>query len=167
MRGKSPETFIKYCGASAVDSEGWNALMYSAAHGKDDPAKELIKAGIDVEARNHDGSTALHIAASAGRLEMVSWLISTGKASVEARDGRGRTALILAVEAGWPDVAERLIKRHACRVNAKDDEGRTAYLIAKDSGHEALLELLVSARSRMRFLACACPLLVRNEGPRL
>lgn len=107
-----------------------------------DPAKEFIKAakkgnvanlkallksdGKLLEARDSDGSTALHCATWKGLEATVSWLISVG-ANVHAHnenDHWGTTALHAAAHANQAKIAQRLIDAGA-DVNAKDREGRT------------------------------------------
>ena len=55
----------------------------------------LIEHGVDVTARDESHSTALHLASSFGRLEIVRLLLEHG-ADVTAQDVSGRTPLHLA-----------------------------------------------------------------------
>lgn len=106
------------------------------------PAKDFIKAakrgnlvgmksllesdGILIEARDTDGSTALHCATWKGHDAVVEWLLSAG-ADVHTHnenDHWGTTALHAAAHANQPRIAQRLIDAGA-DVNAKDREGRT------------------------------------------
>ena len=64
----------------------------------------LIEAGADLEATEARGLTALHLAACAGRLEIVRLLVEAG-ANKEARDPSGITALQLAQFVGRKEVA--------------------------------------------------------------
>ena len=107
-----------------------------------EPAKQFIKAAkkgdipalknllkLDAEllnARDSDGSTALHCATWKGHVATVAWLIGAG-ADVLARNQNnhwGTTALHAAAHANQSRIAEVLIAAGA-DVNAKDDEGRT------------------------------------------
>lgn len=79
-----------------------------------------------IEARDTDGSTALHCATWKGHDAVVEWLLSAG-ADVLAHnenDHWGTTALHAAAHANQPRIAQRLIDAGA-DVNAKDREGRT------------------------------------------
>ena len=57
--------------------------------------KRLLENGVDINAKNGDGYTALMDASSKGNLEKVKLLIENG-ANIEVKDNKGDTALILA-----------------------------------------------------------------------
>lgn len=79
-----------------------------------------------LNARDRDGSTALHCATWKGHEGVVAWLIDAG-ADVEAQndnDHWGTTALHAAARANHATIAQRLIHGGA-DVNAKDRLGRT------------------------------------------
>ena len=107
-----------------------------------DPNKEMIKAAKKgdiekarmllsqdetlIDARDKDGSTALHCATWKGLQSMVEFLLSQG-ADVNARnqnDHWGTTALHAAAHANQPAIAELLIEAGA-DVNALDLNGKT------------------------------------------
>jgi len=64
----------------------------------------------DVHARNAEGRTALHLAAEAGRRDLVELLLERG-ADVNAADLQSRTPSGLAVLAGHADLADVLRER--------------------------------------------------------
>jgi ankyrin repeat protein len=107
-----------------------------------EPAKQFIKAAKKgdtaalktllksdhtlLNARDSDGSTALHCATWKGHEATVAWLIGVG-ADVHAHnenDHWGTTALHAAAHANQPRIAQQLIDAGA-DINAKDREGRT------------------------------------------
>ena len=107
-----------------------------------DPAKQFIKAAKKgdvtalqtllksdsklIEARDSDGSTALHCASWKGLETTVEWLLKIG-VDVHAHnenDHWGTTALHAAAHANQTRIAKLLIAAGA-DVNAKDREGRT------------------------------------------
>ena len=61
-------------------------------NGKLDCVKALIEAGADLNAKENDGSTALHWAADNGKLDCVKALIEAG-ADLNAKENDGWTAL--------------------------------------------------------------------------
>jgi len=79
----------------------------------------LVSAGVDVNAKDKDGNTALHVAAGNGHAEIVELLIAKG-ADVNAQGYFGRTPLHRASAADHKKIAELLIASGA-EVNAKDD----------------------------------------------
>jgi S1-C subfamily serine protease len=61
-----------------------------------DDLKALLDSGVDVNARDRGGRTALHLAARQGQADVARYLLSRG-ADLNARDAVGRTPLMLAV----------------------------------------------------------------------
>jgi len=72
-----------------------------------DEVKWLIEAGVDIEARNNEGRTALMLASRGGHTYVVKLLIEAG-ANVNVQDNEGSTALMLADQYGHTRVAELL-----------------------------------------------------------
>jgi ankyrin repeat protein len=64
-----------------------------------DELKALLDSGLDVNAKDRGGRTALHYAAVLGQAELARHLLSRG-ANVNVKDTRGRTPLMLAVGPG-------------------------------------------------------------------
>ncbi len=91
-----------------------------------------VKRGIDVNACDSDGMTALTIAAVQGNVEMVKGLIKEG-ARVNAPNKLGYTALHQAIMGGHARVVEVLIMKGA-DVSIKTKSGFTAYSLAKQLG---------------------------------
>ena len=61
-------------------------------------AKLLLKrAGVDMDARNADGRTALHVACQQGYKEIIEWLLDVAKADLEVTDNEGLRAIHHAV----------------------------------------------------------------------
>lgn len=64
-----------------------------------DSLKQLLDSGVDVNATDKAGRTALHIAAMLGQTELARYLLSRG-ANVDARDRLGRTSLMISASLG-------------------------------------------------------------------
>lgn len=95
--------------AGAKDNKGWNALMYASAsvfrsdeigaHGDGmfvwlkatKIIEDLISAGVDVNAQNNDGETALMLAVKAGNAHFAETLLANG-ANPQIKDKKGRIA---------------------------------------------------------------------------
>lgn len=71
---------------------GWTELMEAAANADTEAVKSLLAKGVDVNAKDDVGSSALIVAASGGHIEIVRLLLDAG-ADVNTRDKYGRTAL--------------------------------------------------------------------------
>ena len=87
---------------------------------------KLVKQGICLEARNHLGRTALHLAARSGHTATAQALLAAG-AEIEARDNRGYTALILASRHGGAATATaQALLTAGAEIEARNKSGRTA-----------------------------------------
>jgi ankyrin repeat protein len=73
-----------------------STLCSLAKEGDKDTLERWIQAGIDVDAKDYDSRTALHIAVACGKPEITDMLISNG-ANQEALDRWGNTPLGKAV----------------------------------------------------------------------
>jgi TonB family protein len=115
-----------------VDASGWTPLMYAAGSYGNSEESELLKAGVNVNARSQRGETALMASAATGMADED--LLKAG-ADVNAVNDVGMTALMLLVQRGDPDEIETLLKAGA-DARRKDALGRTAldYLIAANCG---------------------------------
>ena len=106
----------------------------------------FVKAGMDSNARDKDGTTALMIASEKADIEMVRLLIQGG-ADVNANNIDGYTALMYAAYKGNLKIAELLIKNKA-DVNARDKDGWTALRYASIQGRNDIIKLLTKAKNK-------------------
>jgi TonB family protein len=115
-----------------VDASGWTPLMYAASSYGDSLLSEIVKAGVDVNARSKRGETALMASAVTGMADED--LLNAG-AEVNAVNDDGMTAFMLLVQHGDPEEVETLLKAGA-DARMKDSKGRTAldYLNAANCG---------------------------------
>lgn len=84
--------------------------------------------GIDLNARNADGRTALITAAARGNLEIVNVLVQRG-ADVNVQDNKGYTALLHALEARYDQVSDVLLNHPKLDGHAAGLNGHTALMI--------------------------------------
>ena len=115
-----------------VDASGWTPLMYAASSYGNSPLSEIVKVGVDVNARSKRGETALMASAVRGTADKD--LLNAG-AEVNAVNDDGMTALMLLVQHGDPEEIETLMKA-GDDARMKDSKGRTAldYLNAANCG---------------------------------
>jgi hypothetical protein len=115
-----------------VDASGWTPLMYAAGSYGNSEEGELLKAGVNVNARSKRGETALMASAVTGMADED--LLKAG-ADMNAVNDTGMTALMLLVQRGDPDEIKTLLKAGA-NARKKDALGRTGldYLNAANCG---------------------------------
>ncbi len=129
----------------------------------------------DVNSRaTQHGQTALMLAASHGRLDMVELLINSAGADVNVRDEDGSTALMCAAEHGHMDIVKFLLQQAETNVLAKDNDGLTALAVAMEAGHRDVGVVLyanmsfsrgTSPYSSMRIKRGATPTGSRTSTP--
>lgn len=80
----------------AVDQTGCTPLHHAAAVGDHDTVEQLLREGLDINARDEDGWAPLHFAAQAKAARVAELLIAAG-AEVNIVDQHGNTPLWTAV----------------------------------------------------------------------
>jgi ankyrin repeat protein len=83
-------------------------LFYTAAFGKVDTIKNLLKKGLDLKTIDLSKNTLLIIASKYGNLDMVKYLLNKGL-NIEAQNNDSDTALIAAVKSDNYDIVKCLI----------------------------------------------------------
>jgi len=102
----------------------------------------LLKQGVDVNAAQGDGSTALHWAAYNGDLEMTQALLKAG-ATVKATTRLGAmTPLYMAAQNGNPSVIEALLRAGANAAEANSN-GTTVLMTAAAGGNADAVKTLI------------------------
>ena len=128
--------------ALVVGVQASNTVADAARSGDVVAVKALLKQGVDVNAAQGDGMTALHWAATNGDVAMTQMLLSAG-ANVRATTRLGGlTALHLATQAGQPHVAAALIAAGA-EPNLATATGATPLMLAARSGNPETVTRLV------------------------
>ncbi|KAF6735003.1 KN motif and ankyrin repeat domain-containing protein 1 [Oryzias melastigma] len=150
--------------ANMADCSGNTALHYSVSHSNFKVVKKLLDAGVcnvnlqnaagytpimlaalsTVENPDHmrvAGQTALMLAVSHGRRDMVEALLAQG-ADVNIRDDEGSTALMCASEHGHADIVKLLLAQPECDATLSDSDESTALAIALEAGHSDIAVLL-------------------------
>ena len=106
------------------DSGSSGDIWTATGTGNIEAVKQHLSKGVQVDAKNKDGATALHVAAILGHDEIAEFLIQKG-ANVNVKGGDGGTALHAAAFLGRSKVAKLLIE-YGADIEAKNDQGSTA-----------------------------------------
>ncbi|XP_070562837.1 KN motif and ankyrin repeat domain-containing protein 1-like isoform X2 [Ptychodera flava] len=150
------------CDPNKQNKAGYTPIMLaSLAILKDEQQKvaiqKLFKMGnVNIRA-TQAGQTALMLAVSHGRLDMVKLLLES-KADVNMQDEDGSTALMCASEHGHLEIVKLLLAQPECNPNLFDNDGSSALAIAMEAGHRDIGVLLYA---QMNFSKNSSPSLSR------
>ena len=122
--------------------EGETALKHAAEQGIPELVRLLVQRGVDVDAVDGIGDTALIAASGRGHADVVRILVEEGGADVEIVGWAGETPLYAACQDGWADVVELLLAAGADVAREVGDEGETALDVAHDEGWDDIVLML-------------------------
>ena len=106
-------------------------------------AKTLIALGVDVDAQNMSGKTALSDACRSAKKDMAVLLIRNG-ADINATDATGRTVLLDAISSSNEEMV-RLLLGYKANVQVQEMSGRNAYHEAAESKNVGIIKLIRKA----------------------
>jgi len=123
-------------------SEATEALFGAVMDGDANQVKLYLSKGADVNAKDRQTWTPLHVAIWEGHKAIAEELIAKS-ADVNVKDKRGYTPLHLAAIKGRSDAAGLLIDKGA-NVNVKNPAGQTPLHLSADYGHKEIVEMLIT-----------------------
>ncbi|CAG9807726.1 unnamed protein product [Chironomus riparius] len=126
-------------------------------------ALRACKGPVDLEIEDHNGQTALNIAARNGHLEIVRLLLefvwvdpvsNRRRVGVDVNhaDRDGWSPLRSGSWAGFTEVCKTLIAHEKCDIDKADKEGRTALRAASWSGNEDIVRILIAAKANVNSI---------------
>ncbi|XP_019881677.2 KN motif and ankyrin repeat domain-containing protein 2 isoform X2 [Aethina tumida] len=136
----------KVCDINKPNNTGYTSVMLvSLAKVKSETHANVVRrlfqlADVNIRAKQH-GQTALMLAVSHGRLDMVTMLLEAG-ADINIQDEDGSTALMCAAEHGHIEIVKHFLSHPDCDSSITDVDGSTALKIAMEAGHRHIGVLL-------------------------
>ena len=116
-------------------------LHGAAASGHKEGVERLIAQGADLNAKDQNGHTPLHLTIMNREAGQARWVLITQGADVNVKTNDGRTPLMMAAIRGHEYLVEVLLANGA-NINARDNNNRTALSLAKQQSHTEIVELL-------------------------
>ena len=95
-----------------INGQRWTPLMIAAEEGNTNVLEVLIENKANVQLKEQEGLTAVHMAAWNGQARAARMLLANGSI-VDDTCGQGRTPLMIAAEKGKTNVLEVLIENKA------------------------------------------------------
>ncbi|XP_047227877.1 KN motif and ankyrin repeat domain-containing protein 1-like isoform X2 [Girardinichthys multiradiatus] len=143
------------CNVNQQNTAGYTPIMLAALaavkHPKDMGVVEQLFRKGDVNAKAiKAGQTALMLAVSHGRMDMVQALLAQG-AEVNIQDDEGSTALMCASEHGHAEIVKLLLAQPDCDATLTDSDNSSALSIALEAGHNDIAVLLYAHANFSRF----------------
>jgi len=144
----------KVANANILNKAGYTcSMLISLAVISNDSHRAIVKklfsiSDLNLRASQH-GQTALMLAVSHGRLDMVQLLTDAG-ADLNIRDEDGSTALMCAAEHGHLEIVKVLMQHPDININATDNDGLSALSVAMEAGHRDIGVLLYANMSFSR-----------------
>ncbi len=133
----------------ALLNDAEKTLFEACEVGNLEEVKKILNEGVNLEARNIEGYTALMAAIHGGQAEAARLLIENG-ADVNARKGNGDSVLIFAISKGQYEVARALIE-NGTDIHAKNYLDETALIKAAQTHAPAeLIKLLLEKGADVR-----------------
>jgi len=144
----------KVANANILNKAGYTcSMLISLAVISNDNHRAIVRklfsiSDLNLRASQH-GQTALMLAVSHGRLDMVQLLTDAG-ADLNIRDEDGSTALMCAAEHGHLEIVKVLMQHPDININATDNDGLSALSVAMEAGHRDIGVLLYANMSFSR-----------------
>ncbi|TRY96829.1 hypothetical protein DNTS_015405 [Danionella cerebrum] len=134
------------CSVDQQNKAGYTAVMLAALSAVKEEdhmtvVQKLFRMGNVNAKASQAGQTALMLAVSHGRLEMVRALLDCG-ANLNIQDDEGSTALMCASEHGRAEIVSLLLEQPGCDISIVDNDGSNALSIALEASHNDIAVLL-------------------------
>ncbi|XP_046728238.1 KN motif and ankyrin repeat domain-containing protein 3 isoform X2 [Silurus meridionalis] len=158
------------CNVDKQNKAGYTAVMLAALSAVKEEeellvVKKLFSLGNVNAKASQAGQTALMLAVSHGRQEMVRALLECG-ASVNIQDDEGSTALMCASEHGRAEIVSLLLEQPGCDISIVDNDGSNALSIALEASHNDIAVLLYAHMNYSKAQSDVSPRANHPSSPR-
>ena len=102
----------------------------------------IIEGNVDINAKNVNGFTHLHIACICFYFKMVKLLTDIKKVDINAKDNNGNTPLMISAYKGYHKITKELLSKKAS-VHERNNTGTTALIAACLNGNIKIINLLL------------------------
>ena len=145
VKGKDAKPGFFKAGASVIISD-WSPFPVSYSLCNKQLVQAIIDHGVDVNAVNKRGQTALWFACSSGLMEFVKILLDAG-ANTNIADKTGESCLHAAVHGSCRAETIQNIIDHGAHVDAVNEDGATALLLACGLAQSEMIDVLLKAKA--------------------
>lgn len=168
------ELLVKGADPNIPDAKGATALHHRTLHWQDELIEDLLNAGANIEAKDHDLRTPLHWACSSPYPQAARWLL-LHDADFEARDRTGATPLHIAAKACYQtERAMAMLIQKGADVQSADYSGATPLHLAAKAGKLHAVRTLIRydanpeavdnhGKTAMHYVAMQASIINENE----
>ena len=123
------------------DMDSNTPLLLAVKRKSPEITEALIDKGVELNHHNSKNIYALHMACSAGSVDVVRLLVNKG-ANVECRNQLNQTPLMVASEFNHSEIIKCLLEEGGADIEARGDDGMTSLLKASSKGHIEAAQML-------------------------
>jgi len=118
--------------------------------------KWLVNRGAHPNKGDYDGRTAIHLAASEGRLEILQYLSSIKGFNINVVDRFGGTPLVDAIRGDHTETVDWILSKGGVKVTSSDYAGNFGDQVEKQTENKGMPELMIKSRNK-RFISYFLP----------
>ena len=123
-----------------------NTILHLAVSaGQSGVVRQLVEAGASLRPKDSSEKTALHLACSSNKYELIPVLLKEVKeGDIELKNSKGQTVLHLTAHAGKLDIVKQVLTLHA-KVDSESNTGKTPLYYASETGHLSTITHLINS----------------------
>ena len=129
-----------------IDSQsnsGESPLMTASLNNHTEVVEFLVQKGANIELKWKDGTHAAYIAAQAGNLNILQFLVQNAPVVVEMKGYNGNMPLGVAAFQGHLNVVKYLMSQPNVDIDSKDNNGWTPLILASYGNHGKVVQILL------------------------